>query len=53
MDEPFSHVDALTAEGLRAEVIDLWQPQDQNPSSVLMVSHDIKEVVYMADRGQG
>lgn len=50
MDEPFSHVDALTAEGLRAEVIDLWQPEDQNPSSILMVSHDIKEVVYMADR---
>jgi NitT/TauT family transport system ATP-binding protein len=50
MDEPFSHVDALTAEGLRAEVIDLWEPHDSNPSSILMVSHDIKEVVYMADR---
>src|ERR1043166_2983590 len=50
MDEPFSHVDALTAEGLRAEVIDLWAPPDKNPSSILMVSHDIKEVVYMADR---
>ncbi len=50
MDEPFSHVDALTAEGLRAEVIDLWAPHDSNPSSILMVSHDIKEVVYMADR---
>jgi len=50
MDEPFSHVDALTAEGLRAEVIDLWAPEDSNPSSILMVSHDIKEVVYMADR---
>ncbi len=50
MDEPFSHVDALTAESLRAEVIDLWAPKDQNPSSILMVSHDIKEVVYMADR---
>ena len=50
MDEPFSHVDALTAEGLRAEVIDLWAPKETNPSSILMVSHDIKEVVYMADR---
>jgi NitT/TauT family transport system ATP-binding protein len=50
MDEPFSHVDALTAEGLRAEVIDLWQPRGSNPSSILIVSHDIKEVVYMADR---
>ena len=50
MDEPFSHVDALTAEGLRAEVIDLWAAAGPNPSSILMVSHDIKEVVYMADR---
>jgi NitT/TauT family transport system ATP-binding protein len=50
MDEPFSHVDALTAESLRAEVIDIWAAQDKNPSSVLMVSHDIPEVVYMADR---
>ncbi len=24
MDEPFSQVDALTAESLRAEVLDLW-----------------------------
>lgn len=50
MDEPFSQVDALTAESLRAEVIDIWADQDRNPSSVVMVSHDIKEVVYMADR---
>ncbi len=50
MDEPFSHVDALTAESLRAEVIDIWAAQDKNPSSILMVSHDIPEVVYMADR---
>jgi NitT/TauT family transport system ATP-binding protein len=50
MDEPFSQVDALTAESLRAEVIDLWSAKDRTLSSVLMVSHDIKEVVYMADR---
>jgi NitT/TauT family transport system ATP-binding protein len=50
MDEPFSQVDALTAESLRAEVIDVWAPKDRNPKSIVMVSHDIKEVVYMADR---
>jgi NitT/TauT family transport system ATP-binding protein len=50
MDEPFSQVDALTAESLRAEVLDLWGPHETNPSSIVMVSHDIKEVVYMADR---
>ncbi len=50
MDEPFSQVDALTAEGLRAEVLDIWASKDQELSSILMVSHDIKEVAYMADR---
>jgi NitT/TauT family transport system ATP-binding protein len=50
MDEPFSQVDALTAEGLRAEVLDIWHDGEANPSSILMVSHDIKEVAYMADR---
>ncbi len=50
MDEPFSQVDALTAESLRAEVLDIWAAEDTNPSSIVMVSHDIKEVVYMADR---
>jgi NitT/TauT family transport system ATP-binding protein len=50
MDEPFSAVDALTAEGLRAEILDIWSDTTTNPSSILMVSHDIKEVAYMADR---
>jgi NitT/TauT family transport system ATP-binding protein len=50
MDEPFSQVDALTAESLRAEVLDLWSAAEKTPSSIVMVSHDIKEVVYMADR---
>src|SRR5262249_4428092 len=45
-----SQVDALTAESLRAEVIDIWQTRHRRLSSILMVSHDIKEVVYMADR---
>ena len=50
LDEPFSQVDALTAESLRAEVIDIWSAGENKLTSILMVSHDIKEVVYMADR---
>jgi NitT/TauT family transport system ATP-binding protein len=50
MDEPFSQVDALTAEALRAEVLDIWDDRDRNPSAIVMVSHDIAEVTYMADR---
>src|SRR5439155_20479750 len=50
MDEPFSQVDALTAESLRAEVVDIWSAREHHLSSILMVSHDIKEVAWMADR---
>ncbi len=50
MDEPFSQVDALTAESLRAELLDIWASLDKNPSAILLVSHDTKEVAYMADR---
>jgi NitT/TauT family transport system ATP-binding protein len=50
MDEPFSHVDALTSESLRAEIVDIWAAAGKHPASMLLVSHDIKEVVYMADR---
>jgi len=50
MDEPFSQVDALTAEAMRAEILDIWVVRERNPSSILLVSHDIKEVVTMADR---
>jgi NitT/TauT family transport system ATP-binding protein len=50
MDEPFSQLDALTAEALRAEILDIWAAHHQNPSALLLVSHDIKEVVTMADR---
>jgi len=50
MDQPFSQVDTLTAEALRAEVIDIWAAQHKNPSSILLVTNDIKEAIYMADR---
>ncbi|MFL5241844.1 MAG: nitrate/sulfonate/bicarbonate ABC transporter ATP-binding protein [Gemmataceae bacterium] len=50
MDEPFSQVDALTAESLRAEVVDIWAAKEHSVSAILLVSHDIKEVAYMADR---
>ena len=50
MDEPFSALDVLTAQGLRDEVLMLWQKSDLPPSAVLMVTHNLEEAVYMADR---
>jgi NitT/TauT family transport system ATP-binding protein len=50
MDEPFSALDALTAETLRSEVVRFWSDKDSNPKTIFMVSHDVKEVVFMATR---
>lgn len=50
MDEPFSALDVLTAQGLRDEVLTLWQHDEFPPSAVLMVTHNLEEAVYMADK---
>jgi NitT/TauT family transport system ATP-binding protein len=50
MDEPFSNLDQLTAISLRREVESLWLNQSMPPSSVVMVSHDIEELVELSDR---
>jgi len=50
MDEPFSSLDALTAENLRREVIDIWRDPAFPTGSVVMVTHNVQEAVEMADR---
>ncbi len=50
MDEPFSSLDALTATNLREEVLDLWLDPSLAPEAVIMVTHNVEEAVYMADR---
>ena len=50
MDEPFSNLDPFTAISLRKEIETLWQNQSLPPSSVVMVSHDIEELVELSDR---
>lgn len=50
MDEPFSEVDAFTAEALRSELLRIWSDKTLELSSILFVSHDVREVVYLADR---
>lgn len=49
MDEPFSSLDALTAENLREEVLKLWEDRSLAPEVVIMVTHSVEEAVYMAD----
>ncbi len=50
MDEPFSALDVLTAELLRAEVYRLWSDRSSSLSSILIITHLIDEAVYLGDR---
>jgi NitT/TauT family transport system ATP-binding protein len=47
MDEPFSHLDAITARDLRAELQRLWQATG---ATVLFVTHDVMEAVLLSNR---
>ncbi|NFV78511.1 AAA-associated domain-containing protein [Magnetospirillum aberrantis] len=50
MDEAFSGLDVLTAENLRDDLLELWRERKIPTKGMLMVSHNIEEAVYMADR---
>jgi NitT/TauT family transport system ATP-binding protein len=47
LDEPFSSVDALTRLELQGLILDLWS---QTGLTVLLVTHDVEEAVYLSDR---
>lgn len=50
LDEPFSALDVLSAESLRGELLELWLGGHIPTKVVLMVTHNIEEAVFMADR---
>lgn len=50
MDEPFSALDVLTAENLRSDLINIWQSGKTRIKTVLIVTHNIEEAAYLADR---
>lgn len=50
MDEPFSSLDELTAEQLRGEVKSILADKRLALKSVVLVSHNVDEVVEMSDR---
>jgi ABC-type nitrate/sulfonate/bicarbonate transport system ATPase subunit len=47
MDEPFASLDAAIAARLRVLLLELWRAR---PTSVLFVTHDLREAVELADR---
>ncbi len=46
-DEPFGALDALTRADLQMWLADLWE---QERSAVLLVTHDVEEAIFLADR---
>lgn len=50
LDEAFSALDPLTAEGLRGDFLDLWLAGRLSTQAVLLVTHNIEEAVALADR---
>jgi NitT/TauT family transport system ATP-binding protein len=50
LDEPFSALDVLSAEALRGELMELWTAGSIPTKAILMVTHNIEEAVFMADR---
>jgi NitT/TauT family transport system ATP-binding protein len=50
MDEPFNALDGLTAEHLRGEIYSLLIGTESPINVVVMVSHNVDEIVELADR---
>lgn len=49
MDEPFSHLDEISAAVLRKQLISLWT-RDEPRRTIVFVTHDLKEAVELGTR---
>tara|TARA_B100000470_G_scaffold218994_1_gene205208 strand:+ start:393 stop:1160 length:768 start_codon:yes stop_codon:yes gene_type:complete len=47
MDEPFSHLDEITAEQMRVELLRIWEDTRQ---TIIFITHDMQEAVTLGDR---
>jgi NitT/TauT family transport system ATP-binding protein len=47
MDEPFGSLDALTRLELEDTLLKLWQ---ELSTTILFITHDIEEAIYLSDR---
>ena len=47
LDEPLGKLDSLTRLAMQTELVELWQ---RNGFSVLLVTHDVEEALFMAQR---
>jgi nitrate/nitrite transport system ATP-binding protein len=49
LDEPFGALDALTKASLHEELVSMWSGDEQT-ETVVMVTHDIDEAIFLSDR---
>ena len=47
LDEPFGALDAITKEELQEELLQIWR---EHRVTVMMITHDIDEALFLADR---
>lgn len=47
LDEPLSALDALTRGNLQDEILQIWE---QDKKTVILITNDVDEAIYMADR---
>ena len=47
MDEPFSHLDEITARKMRKELLQIWEKQKK---TIFFVTHNALEAVFLADK---
>jgi NitT/TauT family transport system ATP-binding protein len=47
MDEPFGALDAQTRGGMQQLLLQIWE---ESASTILFVTHDVEEGIYLADR---
>src|SRR5262249_32242191 len=50
MDEPFAALDALTRDDMQRLLAEVWR---ETRKTVVYVTHNVAEAVYLADRGVG
>lgn len=50
MDEPFGALDAVTRAKLQQLTLKLWKKDNEDPKTIIFVTHDIDEAIFLANK---